>query len=45
MIMLLILKKKMSSFESIYNLFMFELKTLREYLDENLINDFIVFFN
>ena len=37
--------KKMLSFELIYNLFMFELKTLREYLNENLINDFIVFFN
>ena len=24
---------------------MFELKTLREYLNENLINDFVVFFN
>ena len=32
-------------FELIYNLFMFELKILREYLNENLINDFIVFFN
>ena len=45
MIMLLILRKIWFFFESIYNLFMFELKTLREYLNENLINDFIVFFS
>ena len=36
--------KNMFSFESIYNLFMFELKIRREYLNKNLINDFIVFF-
>ena len=38
------IEKNMLSFESIYNLFMFELETLREYLNENLINDFIVLF-
>ena len=38
-------EKNMLSFELIYNLFIFELKTLREYLDKNLINDFIVFLN
>ena len=45
MIMLLMLKKIWFFFESIYNLFMFELKTLRKYLNKNLINDFIVLFN
>ena len=36
--------KDMFFFESIYDLFMFELKILRKYLNENLINNFIVFF-
>ena len=39
------IEKNMLLFESIYNLFMFELKILSEYLNENLINDFIVLFN
>ena len=38
-------EKNMFFFESIYNLFMFELKILREYLNKNLINDFIVLFS
>ena len=39
------IEKNMFFFESIYNLFMYELKILRKYLNKNLINDFIVFFN
>ena len=39
------IEKNMFFFESIYNLFMFELKILPKYLNENLINDFIVFFS
>ena len=39
------IEKIMLSFKLIYSLFMFELKTLREYLNKNLINDFIIFFN
>ena len=39
------IEKNMSSFESIYNLFMFELKILREYLNKNLINDFMISFS
>ena len=39
------IEKSMLCFESIYNLFMFELKILCEYLNENLINNFIVFLN
>jgi hypothetical protein len=35
-------KNKMSSFESIYNLFVIEFKILKEYLDEFLIKEFIV---
>jgi hypothetical protein len=35
-------KSKMSSFESIYNLFVIELEILREYLNEFLIKEFIV---
>jgi hypothetical protein len=35
-------KSKMSSFESIYNLFVIELEVLREYFDEFLIKEFIV---
>ena len=45
MIMLSILKKICFFFESIYNLFMFKLKTMRKYLNENLINNVIIFFN
>jgi hypothetical protein len=37
-------KNKMFSFESMYNLSMIELKLLREYLDEFLTKEFIVFF-
>ncbi len=36
-------KNKMSSFESMYNLSMIELELLREYLDEFLTKEFIVF--
>ena len=39
------IEKNKFFFESIYNLFMFQLKTLREYLNKNLINDFIVVFS
>ena len=39
------IEKNMLFFESIYNLFMFELKILREYLKKNLINDFIILFS
>ena len=35
-------KNKMSSFESIYNLFVIELEIFKEYLDEFLIKEFIV---
>jgi hypothetical protein len=35
-------KNKMSSFESIYNLFVIELEILKKYLDEFLIKEFIV---
>jgi hypothetical protein len=35
-------KNKMSSFESIYNLFIIELKIFKKYLDEFLIKEFIV---
>ncbi len=35
-------KNKMSSFESIYNLFVIELEVFREYFDEFLIKEFIV---
>jgi hypothetical protein len=35
-------KNKMSSFESIYNLFVIELEVLKNYLDEFLIKEFIV---
>jgi hypothetical protein len=35
-------KNKMSSFESIYNLFVIELEILKEYFDEFLIKEFIV---
>jgi hypothetical protein len=35
-------KNKMSSFESIYNLFVIELEVFRDYLDEFLIKEFIV---
>jgi hypothetical protein len=38
-------KNKMSSFESIYNLSMIELELLKEYFDEFLIKEFIVFFS
>ena len=37
------IEKSMFFFESIYNLFMFEIKILRKYLNKNLINNFIVF--
>ncbi len=35
-------KSKMSSFESIYNLFVIEFKIFKDYLDEFLIKEFIV---
>ncbi len=38
-------KNKMSSFESVYNLSMIEFELLREYLDEFLTKEFIVFFS
>jgi hypothetical protein len=36
------IKSKMSSFESIYNLFVIELEAFKKYLDEFLIKEFIV---
>ena len=38
------MKRKMSFFESIYNMSIIELETLREYIDENLVKKFIVEF-